>query len=81
MTSYQKQMQEWQEEDSRLFELGRKTGFSDTMFVKKRGHRNKAFDRKNAVEMTIHERVVRNNRRYDGIQKGRKGINPVTAYA
>lgn len=81
-TAYAKQLAEWQEEDQKLFSLA----FKDTKGTKgstlqmKRGHRHKRFDPKLCKETTIAERIANNNRKYDGIQKGRKGVNPVTAY-
>jgi hypothetical protein len=79
-TAYAKQLAEWQEEDAKLFNLAFKEGFSGKVMQVKRGHRHQRFDRKNAQEVTIHKRVVRNNRKYDGLNRGAKGYNPVTAY-
>ena len=82
MTAYQKQTQEWQEEDQKLFSAGFKDskGFSGSTLQMKRGHRHKRFDPKLCKEVTIAERIKKNNRKYDGIQRGRKGVNPVTAF-
>jgi len=81
-TAYQKQLAEWQEEDQKLFAVAFKDtkGFSGSMLQMKRGHRHKRFDPKLCKEVTIAERIANNNRKYDGLNRGRKGVNPVTAY-